>query len=108
MKMSSCRAGLEGSPVAQHRPQNVDPSARQGNEGLRSVPLAFSPLALVEGSGLRRATQAGEGRVVEDPFEHLVAPAPRKRSFPVRLPESWAHTEKDKEGVWLERDALRA
>jgi hypothetical protein len=75
MKMSSCRPGLEGGPVAQHRPQHVDPPASESDEGL-GVPLALGPLALVEGPGLRGATQAGEGRVVEeDPLEDLIAPA---------------------------------
>jgi hypothetical protein len=37
------------------------------------VPLALGPLAVVEGPGLRGATQAGEGRVVEDPLEDLIA-----------------------------------
>jgi Transposase len=72
MKMSSCGSGLEGSSVAQHRPQDVDPPASESDEGL-GVPLALSPLAVVEGSGLRRATQAGKRRLVEDPLEDLVA-----------------------------------
>jgi hypothetical protein len=67
MKMSSCRATLEGGSVTQHRPQYVDPPARQSDEGL-SVPLAFGPLALVEDSGLWSAAQARESRLVEDPL----------------------------------------
>jgi hypothetical protein len=39
------------------------------------VPLSLSFLARVEGPGFRRATQAGESRLVEDPFEDLIAPA---------------------------------
>jgi hypothetical protein len=39
------------------------------------VPLALSSLAVVEGPGLWRATQAGEGRLVKDSFEELVAAA---------------------------------
>ena len=39
------------------------------------VPLSLSFLAVVEGSGFRRATQAGESRLVEGPFEDFVAPA---------------------------------
>jgi hypothetical protein len=45
MKMSSCRATLDGGSVTQHRPQYVDPPARQGDQSL-SVPLAFSSLAI--------------------------------------------------------------
>src|SRR5829696_376663 len=73
MKMSSCRAGLEGSPVAQHRPQNVDSPARQRDQSL-GVFLSLAPLSVVEGPGLGRTTQAGERRLVEDPLEDLVAP----------------------------------
>jgi hypothetical protein len=51
MKMSSCRTGLEGASVAQHRPDNIDPPTRQSDESL-GVPLALGPLAIVEGSGL--------------------------------------------------------
>ena len=39
------------------------------------VPLSLSFLAIVEGPRFRRATQAGESRLVEDPFEDLIAPA---------------------------------
>ena len=75
MKMSSRRGGLEGRPVAQHRPQDVDPPAGERDQGL-SVPLALGSLAIVERSGLRRATQAGERRLlVEDALEDLVAAA---------------------------------
>ena len=51
MKMSSRRTDLEGGSVAQHRPDNIDPPTRQGDESL-GVPFALSPLAIVEGSGL--------------------------------------------------------
>ena len=74
MKMSSCGSGLEGSSVAQHRPHDVDPPTRQGDQSL-GVPLALSSLAVVEGPGLRGATQAGKGRLVEDPLEDFIAPA---------------------------------
>jgi hypothetical protein len=67
MKMSSRRSGLECGSVAQHRPHHVDPPTRQRDEGL-GVPLALCPLSIVEGSGLRRSAQAGERRLVEDPF----------------------------------------
>jgi hypothetical protein len=72
MKMSSCRLCLKGSPVAQHRPKNVDPPTRKRNQSL-GVSLALSPLAVVEGSGLWSAAQAREGRLVEDSLENLVA-----------------------------------
>src|SRR5919112_3486683 len=67
MKMSSRRALLELGSVTQHRPHNVDPPTRQGDEGLR-VPLALRPLAIVESPGLRGTAQAGKGRLVEDPL----------------------------------------
>jgi hypothetical protein len=51
-KMSSRRSGLERGSVTQHRPEDVDPPTRQGDESL-SVPLALCPLAIVEGPGLR-------------------------------------------------------
>jgi hypothetical protein len=44
MKMSSCRWGLEGGPVAQHRPQDVDPPSRQRDQGLW---VCFLPSALL-------------------------------------------------------------
>src|SRR5215212_8199786 len=73
MKMSSPeRRRFESRSVAQHRPQDVDPSSGERDEGL-GVPLALLPLAIVEGSGVRRATQAGESRQEEDALEDLVA-----------------------------------
>ena len=74
MKMSSCRRDLEGGFVAQHRPQDVHPSASQRYESL-GVFLALLSLAVVEGPGAGRGAQAGESRLVENPFENLVAPA---------------------------------
>ena len=74
MKMSSCRRDLEGGFVAQHRPQNVDPAASQRDQSL-GVLLPLSSIAVVEGPGVRRATQAGKHRLVEDPLEDLVAAA---------------------------------
>ena len=71
MKMSSRRACLEGGSVAQHCPHHVDPPAGERAQGLR-VPLALGSLAVVEGSGLLRTTQAGKRRLVEDAFEGLV------------------------------------
>src|SRR3954447_18101758 len=72
MKMSSRRTVLERGSVTQHRPQDVDPPAGEGDQGL-SVLFAFSPLAIVESPGLWGAAQAGKGRLVEDPFKDLVA-----------------------------------
>src|SRR5215207_2075 len=75
MKMSSPnRRRFEGSPVAQHRPQDVDPPAGEGDQGL-SVFLAFPPLAVVEGSRLGRAAETSESGLVEDPFEQFVPAA---------------------------------
>jgi hypothetical protein len=71
MKMSSRRAALKGGSVTQHRPQHVDPPTRQSDESL-GVPLALSPLAIVESPGLRGTAQAGKGRLVEDSLEDLV------------------------------------
>src|SRR5215210_5791763 len=73
MKMSSPeRRRLKSRSVAQHRPQDVDPSSGERDEGL-GVPLALGPLALVEGPGVRRAAQAGKSREEEDALEDLVA-----------------------------------
>lgn len=69
--MSSRRPGLERGSVTQHRPHYVDPATRQRDEGL-SVPLTLRPLAVVERPGLRRSTEAGEGRLVEYALEDLV------------------------------------
>ena len=74
MKRSSRRAALERGSVAQHRPQDVDSPASERNQSL-GVPLAFAPLAVVEGSGFRWTAQAGKRRLVEDPLEGLV-PSP--------------------------------
>ena len=72
MKMSSLERRFEGSTVTQHRPQDVDPPSRQRDQSL-GVLLALSSLALVEGPGVRRTTQAGKRRLVEDSLEDLVA-----------------------------------
>src|SRR5918993_5448982 len=69
--MSSRRPGLERGSVTQHRPHYLDPATRQRDESL-SVPLTLRPLALVERPGLRRSTEAGEGRLVEYALEDLV------------------------------------
>src|SRR5215210_2691576 len=72
MKMSSPeRRRLKSRSVAQHRPQDVDPSSGERDEGL-GVPLALGPLAVVEGPGVRRAAQAGKSREEEDALEDLV------------------------------------
>ena len=39
------------------------------------MPFALGPLAIVEGPGGGRSTEAGEGRLVEDLFKQLVAAA---------------------------------
>jgi hypothetical protein len=72
MKMSSRRWSFERSPIAQHRPQDVNPSPGQGDQGL-GVPLALFPFAVVERSGGRRATQTGKSRLVESSFEDFIA-----------------------------------
>jgi hypothetical protein len=95
MKMSSSRLGLKGSPVTQHRPQYVDPPTCQSDECL-SVPLALSPLALVEGSRVRSAAQACEGRLVEDPFESLV---PSSHPFVVANPLTGVMGRRHQSGV---------
>jgi hypothetical protein len=71
MKMSSRRAGFEGGSITEHRPDYVHPPTGERDECL-NVPLALGPLSVVESPGLRRAAQAGEGRLVEDPLEVLV------------------------------------
>jgi anti-sigma regulatory factor (Ser/Thr protein kinase) len=55
MKMSRHRAALKRGSVTQHRPHYVDPPTRQRDQSL-SVSLAFSSLAIIEGSGLRSAS----------------------------------------------------
>jgi hypothetical protein len=74
MTMSSCRRSLERSPISRHRPQDVDPPSGKRDYSL-GVALALSPFAIVEGPGDRRRAQTGERRLVEGPFEHLVAAA---------------------------------
>jgi hypothetical protein len=71
MKMSSRRWSVEGGPIAQHRPQDVNPAPGQCDQGL-GVSLPFSPLAIVEGSGLRRTPEAGKGELVKGSFEDFV------------------------------------
>ena len=72
MNMSSRRAALERGSIVQHRPQDVDSPASERNQSL-GVPLAFAPLVVVEGSGLRWSVQAGKRQLVEDPLEGLVS-----------------------------------
>src|SRR5215204_6805351 len=95
MKMSSRGAALKRASVTQHCPQYIDPPLRQSDESL-SVPLALSPLAIVEGPGLRGAAQAGKGQLVEDPLEDLVATT---HPFVVTHPFAGVPSRRDKSGV---------
>jgi len=70
MKLSSGARRFEAQSIAQHGEHDRHPSPGQGDHGL-VVPLALTPLALLEGAGVRSA-QAGEGGLVEDSLEHLV------------------------------------
>jgi len=67
MGMSSRRAGLERSSVSQHRPKDVAPPPRQGDQGL-CVPLALGPLAPVVGS----APHMGQDRAMCGSVETLL------------------------------------
>ena len=72
MKMSSPeRRRFEGRSVAQHRPQDIDATARQGDQGL-GVPLALRSLAVVESPGGGCAAETSKGRLPEDPLEDLI------------------------------------
>jgi len=73
MTMSSRDGRFESLLVADHGPEDVDPPSSQSYEGL-GVPFTLRTLAVVERPG-RRRTQAGEGRLVEDPLEHPVSAA---------------------------------
>ena len=73
MKLSSGARRFEALSVAQHGEQDSHPSLGQGDHGV-VVPPALTPLALLEGAGVRSA-QAGEGGLVEDSLEHLVTSA---------------------------------
>lgn len=72
MVMSSDDGRLKPRAVAQYRPEDVGPATDQRGEGL-VVSLALGPLAIVVGPGLGSRAEAGEGRLVEDPPEDLVA-----------------------------------
>ena len=87
MKLSSGARRFEALSIAQHGEQDSHPSPGQGDHGL-VVPPALTPLALLEGAGVRSA-QAGEGGLVEDSLEHLLPPLMR-RWLPTLLPESLA------------------
>src|SRR5688572_9529246 len=82
MMLSSGESRIELRTVAQHRPQDVDTSAGQGDQRL-VVPLARRPLAIIECPGVWGATEAREGRLVEDLLEPPVAahPAVVARAF---------------------------
>src|SRR5215211_5659215 len=96
MKMSSPeRRRFKSRSVAQHRPQDVDPSSGECDEGL-GVPLALLPLALVEGPRVRRATQAGESREEEEALEDLVAAT---HAFVVAHPLAGVAGGRDQTGV---------
>src|SRR5215211_9229777 len=73
MKLSSSATEFEPLSVAQHGEQDIHPSPGQGDHGL-VVSLPLVPLAIVEAAGVWGA-EAGEGGLVKDPFEHLVASA---------------------------------
>src|SRR5215204_200689 len=74
MKMSSPeRRRFEGRSFAQHRPQDIDATARQGDQGL-GVPLALRSLAVVESPGGGCAAETSKGRLPEDPLEDLIPP----------------------------------
>ncbi len=74
MNLSSGQGGIEPLFVAHHGPQHIDSPTGEGDHGL-AVPLAFSPLAIVEGPTRLVVAQAGEGGLVEDLLEQLVAAA---------------------------------
>src|SRR6266511_270278 len=62
---------LEGLPVMEHGPEDVDPSASEGDEGL-VVAFSFSPFAIVEGAAVG-GVQRAEGGLVEDALQGLIA-----------------------------------
>ena len=74
MRLSSGDSDVELCTVPHRRPQDVDPSARQGDQHL-VVSLALRPFAIVERPGLWEAAEAREGRLVEDPLGDPVASA---------------------------------
>ena len=62
---------LEGLPVLEHGPEDVDASAREGDEGL-VVAFSFSPFAIVEDAAVG-GVQRAEGGLVEDALQGLIA-----------------------------------
>ena len=62
---------LEGLPGLEHGPEDVDASAREGDEGL-VVAFSFSPFAIVEGAAVG-GVQRAEGGLVEDALQGLIA-----------------------------------
>ena len=66
------RPALVGLAVAQDRVEDVDASSGQGDHGL-AVPFAFASLAVVVDPRGGIVLDRAEGRLVEDPFEGLVA-----------------------------------
>ena len=71
MNLSSRSGRVEPLAVAHHGPQHVHSASGKGDQSL-AVSLALRPLAVVERPGLRRSTEAGEGRLVEYALEDLV------------------------------------
>src|SRR5512134_1039570 len=62
---------LEGLPVLEHGPEDVDASAREGDEGL-VVAFSFSPFAIIEGAAVG-GVQRAEGGLIEDALQGLIA-----------------------------------
>ena len=63
---------LEGLPVLEHGLEDVDASAREGDQGL-VVAFSFSPFAIIKG-GAVGGVQRAEGGLVEDALQGLVPP----------------------------------
>lgn len=62
---------LEGRSMPKHRPENIDPSSREGEERLvMALPLLSLPV--VEGTAIG-VVEGTKGRLVEDALEGFVA-----------------------------------
>ena len=66
--------GIEGPAGGEERPEHVDASAREGDDGL-VVSFPLLSLACVEGAA-ERVGEGAEGRLVEDALEAVVGLAP--------------------------------